>query len=339
MQQNYVSGDLTVPSSIASGMLVLALVVHQTGHYLASSRLGDPIVSMVIFPFGGRNSFANRPPPSSLIRVHLAGPLANVIAGSVFVAVALACQIDLGEFARRPLLPAGLIEGAPWQVAIKTGIWLQWMLAMINSLPCGPFDAAMAFKALAVQRHPQDSVEFEQKWLRWGACATACMLTLVAVTRFNSDVYEPIAFWLPLILMAMLLVFAAGMERTTVAGPRAREQNQASYARHALDQWSGDTDYQREDSRDDEFASSLPDFDGDDDEEFTPVTRDTRASDTRASDTRASDSPASDNDDVVRLDSILDKLHREGRDGLSADEIDFLEQASRRFRQRSGGAS
>lgn len=308
-QQSYLSGDFAVPFAIAGAMLVFAIAIHQLGHFVVSRWLGERITLMVIFPFGGQNGFSPEPSVRSLLPIHLAGPLANVVAGSVLLMMGLACQMDLSEFARRPLLPVGLIEGAPWQVALKTGIWLQWMTAMINSLPCGPFDGALALKALAMRRHPQQVHEVEQRWLRWGACFTACLLTLIAMTRFNSDVYEPIAFWLPLTLTALLLLFSAGMERSVPSAAR-REPSHAGYD----DRHSSDVDrFADEEMLVGEFASGA--FDGSQYDE--PV-----------------DEPVEE-DDVSRLDRILDKLHRLGKEQLTAEEVAYLEQASERFRQRT----
>jgi Zn-dependent protease len=308
-QPSYLSGDFAVPFAIAGAMLVFAIAIHQVGHFVVSRWLGERITSMVIFPFGGQNVFSPQPSVRSLLPIHLAGPLANVLAGSVLLMVGLACQMDLGEFARRPLLPVGLIEGAPWQVALKTGIWLQWMIAMINSLPCGPLDGALALKALAKRRHPQRAHEFEQRWLRWGAFFTACLLTLIAVTRFNSDVYEPIAFWLPLTLTALLLVFSAGMESSAPPSATRREQSHAGYG----DGPSSDVEhFADEEMVVGEFASGSFDagqYNESVDDEIE--------------------------EDVSRLDRILDKLHRLGKEQLSSEEVAYLEQASERFRQRT----
>ena len=330
-QQTHLSGDLAVPSAIAGGMLILALVVHQSGHYFAARRLGETLTSMVLFPFGARNTFSRQPNPGGAIWIHLAGPVANATAALGFVAIGLACGMDLGEFARHPLLPSGLIEGAHWQVALKTGLWLQGMLVMINSLPCGPFDAAMAVKALAACRDPEKAQENEQKWLRWGACLTACLLTVVAMTRFSTEVYEPVAFWLPLTLTALLLFFSAGMERTAVSPVSALlqpETSQVSYSNRA--EIDVDLPGRHSEIVRDEFVDEFAEYETSD----SAVSMSSKETDEPEFGPNQGD--ATSESDLVHLDRILAKLHREGRAQLTPDEINFLEQASERFRQRMG---
>lgn len=308
-QQQHGASHWAMPLGVAVTALVCTIALHQFGHALTASRLAVSTTSIVILPFGGVQSYAGKPSARKLLWIHLSGPAANLLAGMVLLVAAWTAGEThfLAEFFRRPLLPAGLTEGSWWVVALRTGTWLQFLLVALNLLPCMPFDGGLAIRSWIAAHWPDRRHEIERTWLRRGALTTALLLLVVAMSRFNTEVYEPLAFWLPLVLTALLLLFFAGVERG---------QQLAS----SQDSLAGGMSKRPADPI--EQSESAPSWQGTPDLEFLEWGR------------PLADEGESDMDDIERVDAILEKLHREGRDNLTAEELQCLERASRRIREQ-----
>jgi Zn-dependent protease len=325
-QRAYLGSDTLAPSMIALTMLGLAIVVHEIGHLLAGRYLRVRSDSVVLFPFGGLHQLAapiRNPAGSSAttspgihpLWFHLAGPTANLAVGLAILVVGEAVDVSFFAFIRNPLLPSGLIEGSALEVSIRTAVWLQLLLAAINSLPCGPFDGGQAVRFLAGHLHPKQAVNYQQRWLRWGTLATACLLTLLAAMRWDSVVYEPIAFWLPLILTALLLVFSVGLTSRSAWQPDiARSDNAQSdnVSSNEYGESAEDRDYR---------SAGTP-------EPLMP-------SEVEVELEQAGEDVSTEVFEVCELDAILEKIHLEGRERLTAAEEAFLLRASGHFRQRA----
>ncbi len=330
-QQPHSVGDLLAPAGIALVMLTFGLMVHELGHAVAAHCLGGRVRSVVIFPFGGSDDLELRRGPQDAFWVYMCGPLANVICALLLVFAALATGVNLSPFVSHPFLPRGMIDGSLLQVAIKTGLWLQWMLAMANSLPCGPFDGAMAIRSLAAWRYPDQAQERQNTWLRWGTYATVCLLTFVVASRWNSEAYEAIAFWLPLTLTALLLIFSVRLDNHS---PSHLSQSTISEERQSFndghDSWQIEIDdladhanHSTSESRYIRPAEAGVEIDAE--SQFASVVDDEVATDPE---------DESSEEDMKRLDAVLAKLHCQGREQLEPAEVEFLNRVSRRLRHR-----
>mgnify|MGYP003792204607 CR=1 FL=1 len=326
-QQRYSAGDLLAPTGIALLMLAFALAVHELGHAMAAHFTGGRVRSVVLFPFGGCDDIEISRGPQAAFWFYLAGPLANVIFGLLLALVALVNGINLSSFARHPFLPPGMIEGSLLQIALKTGLWLQWMLAVINSLPCGPFDGAMAIRSLAAWKYPRRAQERQNIWLRWGTCSTVCLLTLVVASRWNSDVYEAIAFWLPLTLIALLLIFSVRIDNTSVSELTDTAGQWRTLHRDGDDAWQIDfvdhSDRPTSESLHGRASARATEFDAE--AQFASVVDDQSVS---------CPENETNEEDMERLDVVLAKLHCLGQEQLDQAEVDFLKRVSRRLRHR-----
>ncbi|HXM19375.1 MAG TPA: site-2 protease family protein [Candidatus Tumulicola sp.] len=199
---------------IASLVLFASVVAHEFAHALVARRLGIPIGNITLFLFGGVASILREPgTPADEIKMAGAGPLASIVIGLVFYALALACD------------RISWLWGFTfcWLLAVANG-----MLALFNLLPAFPSDGGRLLRAVL--------------WRIYGSQARATSIASiisagVAVALVGLGAYEGIALKEPrgwwLVLIALFLWQAAlasgrqarinlALERTPVGDCMAR---------------------------------------------------------------------------------------------------------------------
>src|SRR5215470_13398713 len=114
-----------------AAMFVVAVVIHELGHVLATWRLGGTTDFIVFDPLGGVNASSLPREPHREIReaiVALSGPLANLTAMVVLGPALLVANISLGDILLAPLHPGGMVlSGSLWLVAVKMLFWFNWL--------------------------------------------------------------------------------------------------------------------------------------------------------------------------------------------------------------------
>ncbi|HEY3059825.1 MAG TPA: M50 family metallopeptidase [Chloroflexota bacterium] len=103
--------------------VALTSLGHELGHALAGKMAGLKVRAIVLAPEGGVTIRATSEHPHVNFRTALAGPMANALFGTAFVALALV------------LTPESFVAGWLTQVGA-----LQLITALANLLPFGPMD-------------------------------------------------------------------------------------------------------------------------------------------------------------------------------------------------------
>jgi hypothetical protein len=193
-------------------------------------------------------------------------------------------------------------------VALRLGVWLNWLLALVNLLPVFPFDGAVAYRSLL------------RPWLGGPTAAVyvarggfVCSLLLIGLAWWSrsSQSLGSFPIWLPLLFAAVFVAFSA--HRDSRRYYHARSENAAALeSGHELgDDW---IDFEEEEADDALAPAEL-----------------------WRSDAAAEGQPWRSTDDEseeAKLDSVLAKLHDSGFDALSMEDRQLLERAGRRYRSR-----
>ncbi len=145
---------------ITAWMILVVVVIHELGHYLAMRAFGYQNVHMMALPLVGGVAIGQDANPSAhrSAWMSLMGPLPGIVIGW-----AIAAAVIVGVW------PDAL--GSGWQWAT---IFL--LLNYLNVIPVPPLDGAHVVKALLPPR---------QAWLEIGFIAIACVLGAIAAWMFD----------------------------------------------------------------------------------------------------------------------------------------------------------
>ncbi len=301
-----IPADLAGAGSMAIGILLASLVLHEVGHALAAARVGGQIDAIVVGPVGGLISPRVPDEPEVQLFVALAGPIVHltlVIAAAVVLTLAGDTQV-LGLL--HPLAPLDLMEGGRWLVAVKLTLWLNWILMLLNLLPAYPFDGGPILRAMlwpAVGRRTARVIASRVAMvIAVGVCASGLL-------SFGVDRDTPVPMWIPLIILGIFLFFSA-------------KQDVAGAAPHEL--FDDPVGYRPGQVGADPLEATWPT----DDDEAVLVEHQQRSED-REQNRRALEAY-----EDARVDDILARLHQSNIESLSPEEVDVLRRASERYRRR-----
>lgn len=123
------------------GILFASVTLHELSHSVVAMRLGLKVRDIVLLPIGGVSEIEGMDTsPSIESKVAIAGPLASIVLGVLFLLIALATGASLW--------PPALSVGS-WLARIG---WLNLALAAFNLLPALPMDGGRVFRSL-MARH------------------------------------------------------------------------------------------------------------------------------------------------------------------------------------------
>ena len=134
---------------ITVAVLLTSVLIHELAHAFAVTNLGGNVNNLQLMPWGGESEFALPVGGISKATVYLAGPFVNC-AIALFGAVMLVQSQDV-EFLSliNPFDPNCFSAAEKWEVSvIRIVTWVNFQLAIINLIPCYPFDGARVFRAL-----------------------------------------------------------------------------------------------------------------------------------------------------------------------------------------------
>lgn len=130
------------------GLIFASVLAHEMGHLLVAQRIGVPVRVCLLLPIGGlsfsEETSLNR--SASLRReipVALAGPVVSlgIAMLATMLALALAPEVVIWK---RPYLHSGEL--------VRSLVWVNLYLAVLNLLPAYPLDGGRALRALLAQR-------------------------------------------------------------------------------------------------------------------------------------------------------------------------------------------
>lgn len=136
-----------------TGMVLLAVFLHELGHLLVTMRAGALPRALVLLPIGGLPLMENpggSEPQASLdvrreIRIAAAGPISSLLLAILCAAIVttLLPQLDLISH------PWGYITNLP-----RTAVWINVFLAIFNLIPAYPLDGGRVLRALLARHMP-----------------------------------------------------------------------------------------------------------------------------------------------------------------------------------------
>ncbi len=296
-------------------LLLLALAAHELGHAVTARALGVDQDEVHVWPLGSLvgPSFTMRSSENFLVA--MAGP---VVSGSLFMTCAIALKVFVGaQFVWNPFGNEG-DAGAPRMAGgllaqPLTPVWvlgwfgyLNFVLMLTNLIPALPFDGGRMFRAyfggtaVASRDNP---------YALWTARASALLLIVVGVIRIAVSRRLDGA---TLIALGLLIEFLVRREA-----------------------------YYLEDGYFDDGVFGYDFSEGYTSLESTPAKVQPRRESVikrwrrKRSEIRRERRLTRELAEERRMDQILEKLHREGKAGLSAEEHRFLLNCSARLRDRT----
>lgn len=294
------------------GILLISVVLHELGHYLAAIQLGGDGREMVLGPLGGLSTM--RPPPEPLREcwMHLSGPGVNLLVClTTGLGLALVMHQPLWPM-MHPLAPQSLIEGEhSVTLAIKLMFWINWVLFLINLLPAFPFDGGRALKAALAHYLPaagsRQCVSIVATIAKVAAVAmlVAAIVLLIRGAEFSAAVPA----WFALLLLAIFLYFSAKQEE------ERHEELVSEDGFFGYDFSQGYTSLEREPEGMSDTVGVV--------QRWLKQRRESKQQ--RLRDIEA--------EEEGRVDEILARLHAHGMNSLSAEDRSILNRVSERYRQ------
>lgn len=190
---------------VAVGVLLASLLLHELAHAWAALRVGGKVDAIVVGPVGGLVPPRVPDEPEVHLFVALAGPLIHLLL-AVLAAVTLAANGDT-ELTKllNPFAPVEWLgDSVTWMAAAKLTLWLNWILMLMNLLPSYPFDGGAILRAVlwpALGRRTARVVTSRV------AMALAVALCAVGLLSLGAEYVTPI--WLPLTTLGIFLFFSA----------------------------------------------------------------------------------------------------------------------------------
>jgi Zn-dependent protease len=292
----------------ALGILLVSVLLHEWGHCLAALHFGGRADEIVLGPLGGLAPVQVPPAPMPERVAALAGPAANLILALVCLPLLVAKGVDVVGLLN-PLAPNAILSGAAWLVLVKLTFWINWLLLLVNMLPCFPLDGARVLRSFLWPSFPYPTAVVIVVHV-----AQVVAVALVAVGVIFRQVLpdSPVPAWAPLSLLAIFLFFSAQQELQRLESDD-REGEFADYdfthgytsleaplrtVRRGPGPWSRWLNRRRQQ-------------------------RKLRQAQVEA-------------DEERRVDEILARLQEVGINGLSSDDRRLLERVAARYRERQG---
>jgi Zn-dependent protease len=326
------AGQLLTTAGLSIGILFVSVLLHEIGHLHAATYFGGGMDQMVIGPLGG---LAPIIPPRRVRQqmiAHLAGPLVN-LGICVLCIVSVLFSSPAGDEAAlasvpspwgllNPLQPRGLIVGHE-RVALQClvlGVWINWVLFLVNLLPAFPFDGARALRAGLSEMWPRDGRRRAARLVSWIAQVTALAMIVAAAClavfgEANPVAISPVPPWFALALLGIVLFFSAQRDAVSEQPDRSPED-----AYQPLDSYLSESSYDHYDAL------------GEAADEPSPTTLTQLREERRAAKLRRQ--RELEEADEERVDEILARLYEEGMQSLSPDDKALLERVSARYRNR-----
>ncbi len=299
------------------GLLVVALLLHELGHAATAAWLDCPQDEVHIWPLGSLVGPSFLPRSSEHLLIALAGP---VTSGVFFLATAIGVNACTG--AHVVLNPFGneLDAGAPVLADGRTlarplsALWifgwfgyLNWILTLANLIPALPFDVGRMLRAFVGSTSVVSSRESIAA--PWTAHACAIVLGISGLVRLVSGRTDG----LTLFALALLIELLVRTESRMLEDGGYFDDGVFGY-----DFSEGYTSLEGGGAKVRPYRESA-------------LKRWRR----RRSELRRQRRLAREAAEEKRMDEILEKLHREGRNALTHEEHRFLVRVSARYRNRT----
>lgn len=312
IQSNYPKINVLGTAFATSCCLIICVMLHELAHIFALTNLGGHVNNIVFTPWGGNSNFSLPESTRGRVLVYLSGPLFN---GCLF-ALGATLLFQTGNAKLMDLvLPFRPIpfEMANWEVSlIRIMTWINFQIMLVNLIPCFPFDAAGALRAV-IGRLSEGATVLRQEGTQL-VIGQATGLTMIGCGWFLSDYNDgPVQpVWFLFLAGGLTLLFSA------------RYYYDQQIANSEDHQWVEDDDLDF-----DAMYGDLSEFDFPEDDQthysqWLLEKQEQREREEREQEAR----------EAKVADDILKKLHRQGIDSLTDEEKGVLNRVSARIRRR-----
>jgi len=320
--------DMSLSAAVAFGWIV-ALLIHEAGHFLVAAHLGGDIRSATLFPWGSDFETSSAAGWTRFF-VYLAGPAANLFAAAFLSVVLLAFRKDA------PITPNFFNLLSPEDLVLnksilddflRIAIWANWLVAVINLVPSFLFDGGFLCHSLMQAIRPQRP---NQQLLLHCSLITqlfAVALLAVAVVAKSTGNSEVIPAWLGLALFGLVLMFASRAVPSQLSRPRRYASGVVRHQASALSVEQYEHFAHEDTERFIEFPSFEDDVDAESDESLSIWLKERQLE-------RVEQAREREVEEERLADEILEKVHREGLASLSAEDRELLNRVSARYRNR-----
>jgi Zn-dependent protease len=301
-------------------ILLVSVALHELGRLVVVYRLGGHFDRIILTPTGGGTIPRLPDDPTVHLVTALFGPLVHLA-----LMVAAACGLVLAGQPQviellKPLAPSlqtgHLQPNGSWLLlAAQLAVWLNWLLLLVNLLPVDPLDGAMLVRGLL---WPVVGRASESVMTGRFAMVVALFMAVLAVAYRHATVDTllgtPIPAWLPLGILAVVLVWGANrcVDGDSIQTRRALDEVDHDAPLWLTPQWP-DEEFGHGEDREAVLIERFQDR--------QQVTLERKRFEQEA------------NEDA-RVDAILARLHQCTLEELSEEERAVLKRASRRYRQR-----
>ena len=183
-------------------LFFLSLLAHELAHAVVARRRGVRVTGITLWLLGGTTVVDDQAPsPGTELRITLAGPLASLAAGGVFLA---------GAFATDASWPRLVVAALAWLGGVNV------VLAVFNLLPAAPLDGGRVLHAV-VWQVTGDKDRATAVACRAGSLLGVLVLAVGLFEMLRGDLVD--GLWLAVV--GWYLMTAAGAERAGV--PLRRE--------------------------------------------------------------------------------------------------------------------
>ncbi len=296
------------------GALLLSLIVHEAAHAWVAIRLGGEVRRVVLGPQGGLESPHVPDEPEPQICTAMAGPVAHLSLTVIGTAV-LAAMGDKSELLRlfnpANLQDAGALDTDHFVTFMRSLVWVNWLLFLLNWIPAYPFDGAPTLRALlwpVVGRRTAVVITSRV------ALAVAALLVVggVATRLLAGD--TPFPAWTTLVMLGLFV--AVSSQRDLLLSRWLSQEHDEFALPHGIDD-TIDESWLAEDSE------SMVLVEQHHDQLRERYERQRKAQEAY---------------EDARVDDILARIHNGGIDHLSPEDQAFLQRASQRYRSRRSEA-
>jgi Zn-dependent protease len=295
------------------GGLLLSVAAHELSHALVAVRLGGEVRRVVLGPHGGLESPHVPDEPEPQICTAMAGPVAHLVLTVVGTAW-LAALGDRGELIKL-FNPANLMAAISTDAGItflRSLVWLNWLLFLLNWIPAYPFDGAPTLRAMLWPVVGRRSAVVITSRV---ALVVAIALVVAGVGTFLLVPVAPAATW---VSMSMLGLFVAVSSQRDLLLSRWLAYEHDDYVDAAL---AGES------TIDEAWLS------GDSDSMVLVEQHHDQIVERHERQRKAQEAY-----EDARVDDILARMHDAGFDRLSPEDQAFLKRASERYRSKRGSS-
>ncbi len=286
------------------GVLLLATLIHEWGHAWAASQWALPLRRWILWPLGGLERPRHAGRTEQMISLAFSGPMMNVLVAFCLGLLLEVAGRSLG-WPQAVVLPISELVGTDvlWLLA-RLLFWTNLALALVNLLPAKDLDGGWILCQWLTSRSGKEHAEAVVRHTTALSGLGLCLGAVLLPSEWE--------FLVPALLGLGLIVFLGGLPRPASVGAVADEKDASLWQMAALD----DSGYPLDSSaREEELAES-------------PSWWETHWEDFAAE--KADEDPDLD----LQVDEILARLHAQGMQSLSPEDIALLNRASRKYRQK-----